>query len=335
MFPAARISFLLEISAAIFVAVGAASARDSGPPAITHQTAGPASGSANRPVSSGDQARQAIPEQHRPRLIKDGPLIKIPDGSPLRTELAVETVAAKEVQRRLKLNGVVEADPGRTVQVLPSVMGRVVDLKVLPGDRVTQGQELAIVYASIPAGRLPDQKAGPTAVLTADDYQRDLREMASDCNRSESALVRSAALRCALVAPAQGTQQTRLLSLRAPVSGSVLDVRIGLGTALDDPVSSIMTIADLEEIWVIMNLRKRDMAVIAAGRPAEVAFVAYPNEVFAGQARLVGEIPDNAHSLKVRIELQNPARRLKPNMFALATFLGPIETARQSSRLLP
>jgi multidrug efflux pump subunit AcrA (membrane-fusion protein) len=195
MFPAARISFLLEISAAIFVAVGAASARDSGPPAITHQTAGPASGSANRPVSSGDQARQAIPEQHRPRLIKDGPLIKIPDGSPLRTGLAVETVAAKEVQRRLKLNGVVEADPGRTVQVLPSVMGRVVDLKVLPGDRVTQGQELAIVYASIPAGRLPDQKAGSTAVQTADDYQRDLREMASDCNRSESALVRSAALR--------------------------------------------------------------------------------------------------------------------------------------------
>jgi membrane fusion protein, heavy metal efflux system len=324
MFPSARISFLLEISAAIFVAAGAASARDSGPPAITHQTAGPALGSANRPVSSGDQTGQAIPEQRRPHLIKEGPLIKIPEGSPLRTGLAVETVAAKEVQRRLKLNGMVEADPGRTVQVMPSVVGRVVDLKVSPGDRVTQGQELAVVYPSIPAERLLDQKAG---LLTADDYQWDLREMVSDCNRSESALARSAPLRCALVAPAQGTQQTRLLSLRAPLGGSVIDVRIGLGTVLDHPASSIMTIADLEEVWVTMTLRKRDRALIAAGRQAEVEFVAYPDEVFAGQPRLVDEIPDNAHSLKMRIELQNPARRLKPNMFAVATFLWPKETA--------
>jgi membrane fusion protein, heavy metal efflux system len=327
MFPSARISFLLEISAAIFVAVGAASAQDSGSPAITYQTAGPALGSADRPVSSGDQTGQAIPEKRRPHLIKEGPLIKIPEGSSLRTGLAVETVAAKEVQRRLKLNGVVEADPGRAVQVLPSVVGRVVDLKVSPGDRVTQGQELAIVYAGIPAERLLDQKAGSTAVPTADNYQRDLREMASDCTWLEAALVRSTPLRCAFIAPAEGTQQIRLLSLRAPTSGSVLNVRISPGTVLDDQASSIMTIADLEKIWVTMNLRKKDMALIMSGRPTKVEFVSYPDEIFVGEAQLVGEIPDNARSLKVRIEFQNPARRLKPNMFALATFLGPTETA--------
>jgi cobalt-zinc-cadmium efflux system membrane fusion protein len=113
----------------------------------------------------------------------------------------------------------------------------------------------------------------------------------------------------------------------SPASGSVLNVRISPGTVLDDPASSIMAIADLEEIWVTVNLRKRDMALIATGRPAEVAFVAYPNEVFVGEAELVGEIADNAPSLKARIELQNPTRRLKPNMFAVATFLWPTETA--------
>jgi cobalt-zinc-cadmium efflux system membrane fusion protein len=68
------------------------------------------------------------------------------------------------------------------------------------------------------------------------------------------------------------------------------------------------------------------MTMITTGRPAEVAFVSYPDEVFVGKAQLVDEIPDNARSLKVRIEFQNLARRLKPNMFALATFLGPTET---------
>jgi cobalt-zinc-cadmium efflux system membrane fusion protein len=324
MFPSARISFLLEISTAIFVAVGAASAQDPSSPPITPQTASSVVSSTNRPLTSRDQAPPA--EQRRQHLVREGLLIKIPEGSPLRAALAVEAVAAKEAQRRLKVNAVVEADPDRTVQVLPSVVGRVVDLKVSLGDRVAQGQELAIVYTGVADERSPDQKAGTTAVPTADNYQRDLSEMASDCNRPESAPLRSSARCCALVARAQSTQQTRLLSLRAPVSGSVLDVRIGPGTVLDDPASSIMTIADLEEIWVTMNLRKRDMAMITAGRPAEVAFVSYPDEVFAGQAQLVGEVPDNAPSLKVRIEFQNPARRLKPNMFALATFRGPTET---------
>ncbi len=46
-----------------------------------------------------------------------------------------------------------------------------------------------------------------------------------------------------------------------------------------------------------------------------------------GEARFLSDMLDpDASSFKVRIELQNPSRRLKPNMFALATFLWPKET---------
>jgi cobalt-zinc-cadmium efflux system membrane fusion protein len=122
-------------------------------------------------------------------------------------------------------------------------------------------------------------------------------------------------------------QQTQLLSLRSPVGGSVLTVEIRPGTVLDDRASSIMTIADLAEIWVTASLRKKDTALIAAQQPVEVSFVAYPNEVFVGKAQLVDDMRDDAPHLKVKIQLPNPARRLKPNMFALATLQGPPETA--------
>jgi membrane fusion protein, heavy metal efflux system len=67
--------------------------------------------------------------------------------------------------------------------------------------------------------------------------------------------------------------------------------------------------------------------LIATGRPVEIAFAAYPNEVFTGAARFISNMRDpDAYSFKVTIELQNPSRRLKPNMFALATFFWPKET---------
>lgn len=325
MFASARISFVLEIAAAILVTLGTASTHDTSPPAMPLRPADSAQGIANRFGSAGDQFPQADPQQRRPYLLREGPLIRIPEGSPLRAELVVQAVAAKEVQRRRKLNAVVEADPGRTVQVLAAVVGRVIDLKVAPGDSVTRGQELAIVYAAGAVPALPAQETGATSVATADDHRRELGEVVSDCSRSEVALTRSAALRCALIARGQGTEQTQLLSLKAPTSGSVLDVGISPGTVLIDPMSSIMTIADLDAIWVTMNLRKRDVGL--AGRQAEVAFVAYPNEVFAGKAQVLDAMSDNAPSLKAGIELQNPARRLKPNMFAVATFLWPAEIA--------
>jgi len=95
---------------------------------------------------------------------------------------------------------------------------------------------------------------------------------------------------------------------------------------LDDPSSSIITIADLDTIWVTTSVRKKDAALIAPGRPVEIAFIAYPNEVYMGQARFIGDSDTGASSFRVRIELPNPGRRLKPNMSALATFLGPKET---------
>jgi membrane fusion protein, heavy metal efflux system len=317
MFPSARISFLMVISATILTAVGAASAQESSSAAKALQMANFAVPGANLAVSPGSAGLDTVSAQSRPHLIRAGRLIKIPEGSPLRAELAVEAVEAKEVQRRLKLNA--EADPSRTVQVLPAVVGRVVDLKVELGDRVTQGQELAIVYAGVAAEHL-----GATAVLTANDYQR---EVAGDCPWSVTAMARSAALRCVLIVPTEATLHGQFLSLRAPMSGSVLNVQIGLGTVLDDPASSIMTIANLEEVWVTASLRKKDMTLFAADQPVEVAFIAYPDEVFIGDAHLVDDTPDDAGHFKVKIELQNPARRLKPNMYALATFRGPTETA--------
>ena len=55
-------------------------------------------------------------------------------------------------------------------------------------------------------------------------------------------------------------------------------------------------------------------------------FTAYPNEVFKGKVLFVSDVLDpDTRRTKVRIAFDNPDVRLKPNMFANATFLAPAQ----------
>jgi membrane fusion protein, heavy metal efflux system len=340
----ARNAFLLgSLTAATFAAIGP-SAKDPG--AQTRGSLGTLSHTVRTartdagahllaPNSTSDQVHR-IPASREgpPHLIKEGQLINIPQGSPLRGQLTVAAVAAKEIQRTLTLTGVVEAVPSATVQVLAPIAGRVVDVKVQLGDRVAPDQELALVYGVAQANSgdrgAPFTPALPNK-LTASDRQigpgSNLSDAANDCQRVEAEPLRSTTRLCAPIMPTEAIRETRLFSLRAPVAGSVIDVGIRPGVTVDEPSSSIMTIADLDTIWVTTSLRKQDTALIAPGHPVEIAFTAYPNEVFIGEARFVGDTLDPyASSFKVAIELPNPSRRLKPNMSALATLTRPKET---------
>ena len=69
----------------------------------------------------------------------------MPLGSPLRDRLAIAEPEVREVSHTLVLPAVVEPDPARTVKVLPPVAGRITDLRVRLGERVSNDQELLVI----------------------------------------------------------------------------------------------------------------------------------------------------------------------------------------------
>jgi cobalt-zinc-cadmium efflux system membrane fusion protein len=254
--------------------------------------------------------------------LKDGQRITVPEGSRLRSELTIAVAGAREVERTLELSGAVQADPARTVKVLPPAAGRVVDVKVQAGDRVSPRQELAVIYvAGLQRTRLhiPEPQPMPiSADAPIGEGQIGLQRAEDDLGESAAAQLR------ALGAPV-GPQNNRLLSFRAPVAGSITEVRMKLGDRVS-PSGPMMTIANLDAIWVTMSVPTNDAALLV-GRPAQLRFTAYPGEYFTGEARLVGTAPDaSALTTKLRIALQNPNVRLKPNMSASVRFLGLKET---------
>jgi membrane fusion protein, heavy metal efflux system len=275
-------------------------------------------------------------------VVREGATVSVPEGSPVRGKLTIGPVGEQEIQRKLVLPAVVEADPARTVKVLPPVTGRVTDLMVQLGERVAQGQELAVIdsgdlalaYADIEKAKsvvtltkkaldrqLGLEKAGGTAIKDREQAQSDYAQAVAELERAETRLR-------AIGVPADQKEGSRLLTLKAPVSGSLIDLQVGRGAFVNDPTAAIMTIANLGTVWVTANVPENDTARVATGQDVEVALPAYPGEAFNGKVLFVSDILDpDTRRTKVRIAFSNPDLRLKPNMFAEATFLAPKQTA--------
>src|SRR5262245_45108038 len=114
------------------------------------------------------------------------------------------------------------------------------------------------------------------------------------------------------------------LPLKALASGSVIDLQLAPGAYINDITLPVMTIANLDTIWVTANVAEKDSALVEKGESAEVVFTAYPGEVFKGQIFFVSDVLDpDTRRTKVRIAFLNPDTRFKPNMFAVATLLAP------------
>ena len=126
------------------------------------------------------------PSREEPVLKRVGDRIVVPEGSPLRSRLAVAPVEMTEVSHKLVLPAVVEADPARTVKVLPPVTGRVTDLKVQLGARVTKGQDLAVIDSGDLAQAYSDDREGAGAVkLTKQALDRLMLLEKTSAHRSQ------------------------------------------------------------------------------------------------------------------------------------------------------
>ncbi len=79
----------------------------------------------------------------------------------------------------------------------------------------------------------------------------------------------------------------------------------------------IFRIANLDKIWVIADVAEQDMGLVALGQPATVRFKAFPSEVFKGRVTFIlHELEMATRTGKVRIEIDNPDRRIKHEMYA-------------------
>src|SRR5215470_19185586 len=183
-----------------------------------------------------------------PQLVREGDRIIVPDDSPLRSKLTVEAVAEQQVQRTLVLPAVVEADPSRLVKVLPPLTGRITQLKVQLGERVKEGQGLAILDSPDLGTAYADHERATVLLELARknrDRARDLSKIGGaavrDLQQAETDYVTAdvehnradARLKQIGVNP-EATDPAKTLTITAPIAGSIIELDVGAGAFWND-----------------------------------------------------------------------------------------------------
>ena len=276
-----------------------------------------------------------------PAVVRHGNQIFVPESSALRQRLTVMPAPTRLQSGRITAPGMVEANPVRTVAVLSPGTGRVQSLKVALGDRVQRGAVLAVIDSPDLAQAYDDNdKAASSARLAATNLkraeeqfkigataQRDLDQARSDNAQAVAEYGRTRARLRAIGAPEDARGAGRLLTVRAPMNGSVTALATAPGAQINDITQSIMTIADLSVVWVTALVAEKVVAALAPGQDAEVSVAAYPGRPLHGKVLFVPDViePDSRRN-KTRIAFENPDYALKPNMFTTVTLYGPAHT---------
>ncbi len=274
-------------------------------------------------------------------LVRHADRIVIPEGSAYRGRISVAEVTTTVITPRRVLPAAVEADPARTVNVLPPLGGHIVSLAVRLGDEVRAGQRLLTIDSGdLAQAYADDDKAAAQFQLTRRALERaravtaagggavkDLELAQNDLAQAEAESKRTRARLRALGSLGE-LNGSREMIVRAPISGTVTALTSAPGSYVNDPTVALLTLSNLEIVWVTANVPESDTAFVARGQAVDVTFPAYAGETFHGTVAFVGAMlePDTRRT-KVRIEFANPDGRLKPNMFATATFVGrPVTT---------
>ncbi len=106
------------------------------------------------------------------------------------------------------------------------------------------------------------------------------------------------------------------LELKAPIDGVIIERKATVGELVGKE-TVIYTISDPADLWVIAEIKERDIGAVKVGQEATFSVLAYPEETFKGKVVRIGDVVEpDTRTLEARIETSNTDGRLKPGMFA-------------------
>ena len=235
----------------------------------------------------------------------------------------------------LQVNGAVAPDVSRNVPVNALISGRVIDVRARLYDDVQKGQMLLRMISPDLSQAVSDyRKFQADEVLARRQLERSqlLLEHGAAAEKDVQTAEDAAAKAKVDVQNAHDRIQilggdpdhlSQTVDIVAPVSGTIVEQNVTAASGVKSPDNSpnLFTIADLSRVWVLCDVYENNLGQVRVGDAAEVKLNAYPDKKFSGRVGNIANVLDPAtRTAKVRLEIDNPGRLLKPGMFAAAVF---------------
>jgi len=225
----------------------------------------------------------------------------------VRTEKAQYGV----LSRHIDTVGYVGYDEDTLQHIRTRVDGWIEKLNITAtGDPVRQGQTLFELYS-------------PTLVNAEEEYLTALRS--SNVALLKASRERLIALGIS-VSEIDRLERTRVVNQRMAVTASrdgiVADLAVREGAYIT-PATEVMSVANLDRVWVLAEIFERQADWIQAGQRAEVALDYLPGKRLQGTVDYIyPELDLVTRTLKVRLRFDNASGVFRPNMFARVTIHG-------------
>ena len=254
-------------------------------------------------------------------------------------EIKTAFVSRGDIYIELPLLGEVTLNQDRLAHIVPRIPGIVKAVHKMLGDRVRAGD----VLATIGSRELADAKAAYLAAhervaLAQANFTREeglWKEKISSKKEyldAKQALaetrieLRSAEQKLRVLGFSSEYLKTSLLTepgesftqydITAPFDGTIIEKHIAQGEIVGED-ANLYALCNLDTVWVIGSVYERDIARIKQGQIAKVRVAAFADRSFAGKVTWIADIMDeHTRTLKIRVEVANRDRLLKPGMFA-------------------
>jgi cobalt-zinc-cadmium efflux system membrane fusion protein len=243
--------------------------------------------------------------------------------------ITIDSVTSNNITDEISLSGEVSFNENKVIKIFPRSSGQVTECKVSFGDRVQQGQVLAVIRSADVAGSYSDLNSAQADIAIAKrqmDNEESLfkngiaseREYTEAKEQYQKALSAKAKIQSTLnINGGSRTSAGGTYILTSPINGYIVEKKVNTGSFIrPDMGDNLFTISDLKDVWVMANVFEADIPKVKEGYPVKVTTLAYPDKVFNGRVDKISEVLDpQDKALKVRIKLENAGLLLKPEMF--------------------
>lgn len=259
------------------------------------------------------------------------------------TAVQVEAASLGAIQNALVLSG--DIRPAKETQVSAKVQGRLLELRVAEGTKVSAGQVIARLdksdlelqllqsQASL-AAATANLASAETNLATAQDSVKRMESLYEAGAISDQQIIGSRAQVAAAKNTVKASQaqiaqakagiallksQLTNTEIRAPFAGAITKKMMDVG-AMVPPMNPIVTLASIQDLEIKVPVGQASLAAVKPGVQATFTVPTYPGRTFTSKVREVAPTLDpRTRTAQVTLSIPNPDGELSPGMYARVT----------------
>lgn len=239
------------------------------------------------------------------------------------------------------LPGQLTPNEDQTARLGAPAQGRVLAVRVSPGERVRRGQVLVTLQSPEAAMAQADLSKAASAVtskraqatfarsareradrllalkaIPRQDYEKAIADeqlAQTELAQAEAELERTRMTAAALGASDAATGE---IAVRSPQNGVVLE-RSAMPGAVVEAGAPLIVVTEPSQLWLTVSAPETVIGAIRTGISLRFTVPAYPTDTFAARVTAVGAgLDPDTRMLPIRATVTNAGGRLKPAMFA-------------------